>query len=117
MPDAATNLEKAELRQLDSNFENEIEPDTWCKVQFNPESLKVAFANQLQQPSGAGDQRGLPLHAHRQLRVARQREGEVTEAAEKIEHASVRGELEQLHRALHQGGIDGGVERVRKGHG
>lgn len=60
MPDPATNLEKAELRQLDSNFENEIEPDTWCKVQFNPDSLKVAFANQLVQPSGAGDQRGTP---------------------------------------------------------
>src|SRR5882672_12509651 len=60
MPDPATNLAKAELRQLDSNFENEIEPDTWCKVQFNPESLKVSFANQLVQPSGAGDQRGTP---------------------------------------------------------
>lgn len=60
MPDPATNLAKAELRQLDSNFENEIEPDTWCTVQFNPESLKVSFANQLVQPSGAGDQRGSP---------------------------------------------------------
>lgn len=60
MPDLATNLAKAELRQLDSTFETEIEPDTWCKVQFNPESLKVSFANQLVQPSGAGDQRGSP---------------------------------------------------------
>jgi hypothetical protein len=60
MPDPATNLAKAELRQLDSNFENEIEPDSWCTVQFNPESLKVSFANQLVQPSGAGDQRGSP---------------------------------------------------------
>jgi len=60
MPDSATNLAKAELRQLDSNFESEIEQDTWCKVQFNPESLKVSFANQLVQPSGAGDQRGSP---------------------------------------------------------
>ena len=60
MPDPATNLEKAELRQLDSNFENEVEQDTWCTVQFNPESLKVSFANQLVQPSGAGDQRGTP---------------------------------------------------------
>ena len=56
MPDLA----KAELRQLDSNFENEIEPDTWTTVQFNPDSLKVSFANQLVQPSGAGDQRGSP---------------------------------------------------------
>jgi Contractile injection system tube protein len=60
MPDPAANLAKAELRQLDSNFENEVEPDTWCTVQFNPESLKVSFANQLVQPSGAGDQRGSP---------------------------------------------------------
>jgi hypothetical protein len=60
MPDPATNLAKAELRQLDSNFEHEIERDTWCTVQFNPESLKVSFANQLVQPSGAGDQRGSP---------------------------------------------------------
>ena len=56
MPDLA----KAELHQLDSNFENEIEPDSWCTVQFNPDSLKVSFANQLVQPSGAGDQRGSP---------------------------------------------------------
>jgi Contractile injection system tube protein len=57
MPDAM-NLAKAELRQLDSTFENEIEPDTWCTVQFNPESLKVTFNNQLVKPPGAGDQRG-----------------------------------------------------------
>lgn len=57
MPDA-TNLAKAQLRQLDSTFANEIEPDTWCTVQFNPESLKVSFANQLMKPPGAGDQRG-----------------------------------------------------------
>jgi len=57
MPDQ-TNLVKAQLRQLDSNFQNEIAPDTWCTVQFNPESLKVSFANQLVKPAGAGDQRG-----------------------------------------------------------
>jgi hypothetical protein len=60
VPDPATNLAKAELRQLDSNFDKEIEKSTWCTVQFNPESLKVSFANQLVQPSGAGDQRGSP---------------------------------------------------------
>lgn len=59
MPEHA-NLARAELRQLDANFDQEIEPSTWCKVQFNPESMKVAFANQLVQPSGAGDQRGTP---------------------------------------------------------
>jgi hypothetical protein len=52
------NLAKASLRQLDSDFKNEIEPNTWCTVQFNPDSLKVSFANQLVQPPGAGDQRG-----------------------------------------------------------
>lgn len=57
MPDVS-KLEKAWLRQLDATFENEIKKDTWCPVQFNPESLKVSFANQLVQPSGSGDQRG-----------------------------------------------------------
>ncbi len=57
MPEAV-NLEKAELRQLDANFENEIEPDTWTKVQFNPETMKVTYANQLKTPEGAGDQTG-----------------------------------------------------------
>jgi Contractile injection system tube protein len=56
----APRLEKAELRELDSAFENEINQSRWVKVQFNPESLKVSFANQLQQPAGAGDQRGTP---------------------------------------------------------
>lgn len=51
-------LEKAEIRQLDAKFENEINSDKSVKVQFNPESLKVSFANQIVQPSGAGDQSG-----------------------------------------------------------
>ena len=55
-----TELAKAELRQLDAKFEHEIERSNWCKVQFNPESLKVSFANQLVQPAGAGDQTGPP---------------------------------------------------------
>ena len=59
MPDLS-KLAKAQLRQLDANFDREIEPATWCTVQFNPESLKVSFANQLVQPSGSGDQRGTP---------------------------------------------------------
>jgi hypothetical protein len=53
-------LAKAELRQLDANFENEVERDTWAIVQFNPETLKVSFANQVATPSGSGDQRGTP---------------------------------------------------------
>jgi hypothetical protein len=59
MPDSV-KLEKAELRQLDADFKNEINPDKTCKVQFNPESLKVSFANQIQTPQGAGDQKGTP---------------------------------------------------------
>lgn len=53
-------LAKAELRQLDADFHNEIDKDTWTKVQFNPESLKVSFANQVATPSGGGDQNGSP---------------------------------------------------------
>jgi hypothetical protein len=53
-----TKLEKAVLQQLDTNFKKEINKQNWCTVQFNPESLKVSFANQLEQPKGAGDQRG-----------------------------------------------------------
>jgi contractile injection system tube protein len=51
-------LEKAELRQLDATFQNEIRRETWVKVQFNPETLKVSFANQLKEPTGGGDQTG-----------------------------------------------------------
>ena len=47
-----TRLEKAEFRQLNSEFTTEIEPGKWVKVQFNPESLKVSFANQIQTPQG-----------------------------------------------------------------
>jgi hypothetical protein len=54
------NLAKAELRQMDAEFKNEIKPENNMKVQFNPESLKVGFANQVQTPAGAGDQRGTP---------------------------------------------------------
>jgi hypothetical protein len=52
------NLERAEIRELDPDFQNPINQDKWVKVQFNPETLKVTFANQIAQGSGAGDQRG-----------------------------------------------------------
>ena len=52
------NLERAELRELDAEFQNTTNEDKWVKVQFNPETLKVTFANQIAQSSGAGDQRG-----------------------------------------------------------
>ncbi len=54
----ATALAKAELHELDTEFTNEINPDHALVVQFNPETLKVTFANQIATPSGAGDQRG-----------------------------------------------------------
>ena len=59
MPDSQ-KLEKAELRELDAEFKNEINTDKKCQVQFNPETLKVSFANQVATPSGAGDQKGTP---------------------------------------------------------
>jgi len=55
-----TKLEKAELRQLDADFRSTIKQENWTKLQFNPESLKVTFTNQIQTPSGSGDQSGSP---------------------------------------------------------
>jgi hypothetical protein len=46
MPHPA-KLEKAMLRHLDVPFGSEIQDDHWVTVQFNPETLKVSFANQL----------------------------------------------------------------------
>lgn len=59
MPESV-KLEKAELRELDAEFSNEVNEENWAKVQFNPESLKVSFSNQIQTPAGAGDQQGTP---------------------------------------------------------
>jgi hypothetical protein len=60
----ATTLAKAQLLELDENFENVInnsgEDSKAVTVQFNPESLKVSFANQIQTPAGSGDQTGTP---------------------------------------------------------
>jgi hypothetical protein len=57
VPEPAS-LERAELRELDADFVEQINEDKWAPVQFNPETLKVTFANQVVQGSGAGDQRG-----------------------------------------------------------
>jgi hypothetical protein len=57
VPEPAS-LERAELRELDADFAEPINQDKWAPVQFNPETLKVTFANQVVQGSGAGDQRG-----------------------------------------------------------
>jgi len=51
-------LAKAQLQQLDAKFATAIEEDTWVTVQFNPETLKVSYANQIAQPEGGGDKRG-----------------------------------------------------------
>lgn len=59
MPEPA-RLQKAELRELDAEFREEINPGAWLTAQINPETLKVSLANQIQQPSGTGDQRGTP---------------------------------------------------------
>lgn len=55
MPESI-RLEKAEMRELDADFKNEINTDKRVKVQFNPDTLKVNFTNQLQTPQG--DQNG-----------------------------------------------------------
>jgi hypothetical protein len=53
-----TKPEKAELREVDAKFEKEQNKENWVKVQFNPETLKVSFANQLVSPDGGGDKTG-----------------------------------------------------------
>ena len=52
------DLAKAQLQQLDEKFENELDEKSRLTVQFNPETLKVSYANQLAQPEGGGDKRG-----------------------------------------------------------
>ncbi len=54
-------LEKAQLWELEDNFLNPKEGGKRVSVQFNPESLKVSFANQIEKPEGgAGAQKGSP---------------------------------------------------------
>lgn len=53
-------LVKAELRELDAKFKQEASPPKRVQVQFNPETLKVSFANQISQSAGGGDKRGQP---------------------------------------------------------
>jgi hypothetical protein len=51
-------LEKALLKEMDYEFKNPLPGGPTVQVQFNPETLKVSFANQVVQPQGGGDQRG-----------------------------------------------------------
>ena len=52
-------LAKAELQELDPSSKP-INPDKTCQVQFNPETLKVSFANQISKPEGGGTKKGKP---------------------------------------------------------
>lgn len=63
MPDP-TRLEKAQLWELESDFTTEKSPPKRVTVQFNPDTLKVSFANQIVQPSNAGDQNGTPARQY-----------------------------------------------------
>jgi hypothetical protein len=53
-------LQRALFKELDSTLENVKSGGQEATVQFNPETLKVTFSNQLVQPAGGGDQRGQP---------------------------------------------------------
>lgn len=53
-------LEKAQLWELEPDFKSEKDGGKRVTVQFNPETLKVSFANQIATPEGAGDQKGTP---------------------------------------------------------
>jgi Contractile injection system tube protein/LysM domain len=63
MPDT-TPLKKAKLLELDRKFKKVINDDettgSTVTVQFNPETLKVSFANQIQTPPGGGNKSGTP---------------------------------------------------------
>jgi hypothetical protein len=53
----AVRLEKAVLGAL-QEASKELDKSTLVPVQFNPESLKVSFSNQVTQPQGGGNQTG-----------------------------------------------------------
>jgi hypothetical protein len=54
------DLAKAELRELSADGKSEINSDKTCQVQFNPETLKVSFANQISKPESSGTKKGKP---------------------------------------------------------
>ena len=47
-------LARAELRELDARMKQTSDRSHWTKLQFNPETLKVSFTNQLQTPPATG---------------------------------------------------------------
>jgi hypothetical protein len=57
-----TPLAKAELREMSPDFKSVINKDKTLQVQFNPDTLKVTFANQLETRNG--DQNGQPARQY-----------------------------------------------------
>ncbi|HET6980060.1 MAG TPA: hypothetical protein VFI24_27250 [Pyrinomonadaceae bacterium] len=53
-------LAKATLQKMESNFTTVSDPDHKVTVQFNPETLKVTYANQLSTPTAPRNQGGTP---------------------------------------------------------
>lgn len=53
-------LEKARLVELEADFETLKAGGKSVFVQFNPETLKLTYANQVQQPPGSGDSSAPP---------------------------------------------------------
>jgi hypothetical protein len=51
-------LEKAQLQELDATLEDVAPGAQPVPVQFNPETLKLSFANQVQQPQSGGSSNG-----------------------------------------------------------
>lgn len=51
-------LEKAKLQELDATLEDVAPGSQPVPVQFNPEALKLSFANQVQQPQSGGGSSG-----------------------------------------------------------
>jgi hypothetical protein len=53
-------LEKAYLQKLDSDFKTPSSPEYKVNVQFNPETLKVTYANQISTPASPKSSSGTP---------------------------------------------------------
>ena len=49
------SLKKAQLLEVDSDFKNVINKERALEVQFNPETLKVSFSNQVTEKTGDSD--------------------------------------------------------------
>jgi len=56
------SLEKAILQKMKSDFKTPSSPEYKVTVQFNPETLKVTYANQISTPTAPRNQSGTPAH-------------------------------------------------------